>query len=62
MEGLEFIPLLEERFDLVIRKEAMETQEMQMLLRVLRSPAFRSEIAAFSGNDYRDLGKVIMEV
>ena len=62
MEGLEFIPLLEERFDLVIRKEAMETEEMQKLLGILRSPAFRSEIAAFSGNDYRDLGKVIMEV
>ena len=62
MEGLEFIPLLEERFDLVIRKEAMETEEMQKLLGILRSPAFRSEIAAFSGNDYRDLGKIIMEV
>ena len=62
MEGLEFIPLLEERFDLVIRKEAMETQEMQKLLGILRSPAFRSEVAAFSGNDYRDLGKIIMEV
>ena len=62
MEGLEFIPLLEERFDLVIRKETMETEEMQKLLGILRSPAFRSEIAAFSGNDYRDLGKVIMEV
>ena len=62
MEGLEFIPLLEERFDLVIRKEAMETEEMQKLLGILRSPAFRSEVAAFSGNDYRDLGKIIMEV
>ena len=62
MEGLEFIPLLEERFDLVIRKEAMETEEMQKLLGILRSPALRSEIAAFSGNDYRDLGKIIMEV
>ena len=48
--------------DLVIRKEAMETEEMQKLLGILRSPAFRSEIAAFSGNDYRDLGKIIMEV
>jgi len=62
MEGLEFIPLLEERFDLVIRKETMETEAMQTLLNVLRSPAFRNEIASFSGNDYRDLGRIIMEV
>ena len=38
------------------------TEEMQKLLGILRSPAFRSEVAAFSGNDYRDLGKIIMEV
>ena len=62
MEGLEFIPLLEERFDLVIRKELLETEEMQTLLRVLRSAAFRSEVTSFSGNDYRDLGKIILEV
>ena len=62
MDGLEFIPLLEERFDLVIRKEALETPEMQRLLQILQSSDFRSEIASFSGNDYRDLGKIIMEV
>ena len=32
------------------------------LLKVLNDPAFRKEIAHFSGNDYRDLGKIITEV
>ena len=26
------------------------------------TPVFRREVTHFSGNDYRDLGKVIMEV
>ena len=62
IDGLDFIPLLEERFDFVIKKEMMETESVQKLLAVLRSPAFRREVSHFSGNDYRDLGKIICEV
>ena len=62
IENLDFIPLLEERYDFVIKKELMETPAVQKLLKVLKRPAFRQEIALFSGNDYRDLGKIISEV
>ena len=62
IEDLDFIPLLEERFDFVIKKEMMETPAVQTLMRVLQMPAFRKEIAHFSGNDYRDLGRIITEV
>ena len=62
IENLDFIPLLEERFDFVIKKEMLETEPVQKLLKVLNMPEFRKEIAHFSGNDYRDLGKIITEV
>ena len=62
MENLDFIPLMEERFDLVIKKEFLETEPVQKLIRILNDPVFRKEIAHFSGNDYRDLGKIICEV
>lgn len=62
IEGLDFIPLLEERFDLVLRKDAMENPAVVRMLEILSSPVFRREVAPFSGNDYRDLGKIIMEV
>ena len=62
IENLDFIPLLEERYDFVIKKELMETEAVQKLLKVLKSPAFRQEIDLFSGNDYRDLGTIISEV
>ena len=62
MDGIDFIPLLEERFDLVIPIAAMETPAVQTMLSILRSDAFFKEIQPFSGNDYRDLGRVITEV
>ena len=62
IDNLDFIPLLEERFDFVIKKEMMATEAVQKLIKVLNDPAFRKEIGHFSGNDYRDLGKVITEV
>ena len=62
IENLDFIPLLEERFDFVIKKEHMHTTPVQKLLEILNSPVFRREAEHFSGNDYRDLGMIILEV
>ena len=62
IENLDFIPLLEERFDFVIKKEILETAAAKKLMKVLLDPAFRKEISHFSGNDYLDLGKIICEV
>lgn len=62
IDGLDFIPLLEERFDLVVRKAFLETEEAQSMLKILRSAAFQKEIRQFSGNDYRDMGKIVAEV
>ena len=53
---------MQERFDLVIKKEMLEAEPVRKLLGILNSPVFRREVAHFSGNDYRDLGKIIMEV
>ena len=62
IEGIDFIPLMEERFDLVIRKDALSLPAVQKMLAIIRSDAFQKDISAFSGNDYRDIGKVMMEV
>ena len=62
IEGLDFIPLMQERFDLAVHKEFLETDEGETLLEILRSEAFKKEILPFSGNDYRDLGRIAAEV
>ena len=61
IEGLDFISLLQERFDLVVHRELLESSEGEELLEILRS-SFRKELRHFSGNDYRDLGKIVAEV
>ena len=62
IDGIYFIPLVEERFDLVFKKSELEREPVQKLIELLQQPAFRRELAGFSGNDYRDLGRIIMEV
>ena len=61
MEGIEFIPLLEERVDLALRRDSLENEAVKTLIKLMVSKEFRKEAARFSGNDYRDMGK-IMEV
>lgn len=62
IEEIDFIPLMSERFDLVIKKEMLEHAAIQTLLKILNDKTFRKEISQFSGNDYRHLGKIIGEV
>ena len=62
IDGLDFIPLLEERYDLVLRRDAMDTPAVEAILEILRSAAFKKEIRHFTGNDYRDMGKIVAEV
>ena len=62
IDGLDFIPLLEERYDLVLRRDAMDTPAVEAILEILRSAAFKKEIRHFTGNDYRDMGKIVSEV
>lgn len=61
-DQLEFVPLQTERYDMIIKKEMMNSPEVSTMLQVLNSREFRKEISAISGNDYRDMGKIVAEV
>ena len=62
MEGIDFIPLMEERYDIAVKKARLDSPPVQKLIAVMNQPAFRRELSRFSGNDYRDSGKIIQEV
>lgn len=62
IDGLDFVPILEDRVDLVVRKDICGTDEFELMADILSSTAFRREIACFSGNDYRDTGKLMAEI
>jgi molybdate-binding protein len=54
--GLDFIPLLSERYDLVIRKADLNVPGVQALLDTLGRAAFRRELEGLGGYDTRSAG------
>lgn len=59
--GLEFINIGEERYDLCIPAEYLETPYIQRLLQVMSLPEFKNEVIKLGGYDLRDSGKVVSE-
>jgi putative molybdopterin biosynthesis protein len=56
---LDFVPLLKERYDLVIPREHYESPLMQPLLDMLRGPDFRTQVEALGGYDTSQMGEVV---
>ncbi len=56
--GLPFVPLLRERFDLLVWRRAYFEPPFQALLRLCRSEAFAARAAALGGYDVSGLGEV----
>lgn len=61
VQDIQFIPLQQERYDLVIRKEDAEKLPFAVLLAVLRSNEFHKEIAGIGGYDVSNTGKIMAE-
>jgi molybdate-binding protein/DNA-binding XRE family transcriptional regulator len=59
--GLDFIPLAEERFDLVVAKELSSDPRIVRLLETMASRPFRREMESLGGHVTRDAGKLIAE-
>ena len=47
--GLDFIPVGEEEYDFVMRRESLEMPEVKCFLKLLGSPAFRSKLEELGG-------------
>lgn len=57
--GLDFVPLIEERFDLLVDRKAWFDTPFQQFLQFCGSPGFKSRVEATTGYDTRSLGKVV---
>ncbi len=57
--GLDFVPLLKERYDLVIPAEYYESPLLKPLLEVIRGTDFRAKIEQLGGYDASEMGKVL---
>jgi putative molybdopterin biosynthesis protein len=59
--GLDFIPLANERFDLVIPAENYTTPTVKTMLEVLNSAEFKSDVIKMGGYDVQETGKIIYD-
>jgi putative molybdopterin biosynthesis protein len=57
--GLEFVPLREERYDLVIPAAEVEKAPVRAMLDALNSGSFAREISQFCGYDTKPMGRVV---
>jgi putative molybdopterin biosynthesis protein len=58
---LDFVPLFQERYDLVIPSQYAGTDLLSPLYEVLAAPAFRNAVAGLPGYDVSLMGRVILE-
>lgn len=62
VQGVDFIPLQVERYDLVIRKDDADKPVFQALIATLRSKAFLNEVMGIGGYDLSKTGQIVDEV
>jgi putative molybdopterin biosynthesis protein len=58
---LDFVPLFNEQYQLVIPREHYESPALELLLQIVRDRAFGAEVAALGGYDVTDMGRVVAE-
>ena len=59
---LDFIPVVEEQYELVIPRPELEKPGIALLLETIRSPAFRERVSALGGYDPSRSGELRAEL
>jgi putative molybdopterin biosynthesis protein len=59
--GLEFVPLFQEHYQLVIPREHYTSEVLAPLLEIIRDPLFQAEVDALGGYDTSEMGRVVWE-
>lgn len=57
--GLDFIPLIRERFDMLVSKDRFFTRGIQVLLGIVGSREFRERVDSLGGYDVTESGRII---
>ncbi|MGE3910689.1 MAG: molybdopterin biosynthesis protein [Chloroflexota bacterium] len=59
---LDFVPLMQERYDLVIPRAVYESDLLAPLLALIRGSEFRRQVEALGGYDVSQMGEVVAEI
>ena len=61
VDNIEFIPIKKERYQLIIKKDDLNTYEVMTMLKIIRSATFKKEFGNIGGYDITDIGKIVAE-
>ncbi|HEV2219219.1 MAG TPA: substrate-binding domain-containing protein, partial [Casimicrobiaceae bacterium] len=56
---LDFVPLAQERYDIALSRDMLQSARGLLLLGVLRSRSLRREAGRYAGYDLRDCGRIV---
>lgn len=59
VQGIDFVPIQEERYDLVIRESDLKYPIYKLIVNTIQSEEFKKEIASMGGYDLKDIGKIL---
>jgi len=57
--GLDFIPVCQERYDILIPEEAFETPFIQRILKIIQQRAFKERVEDMGGYSASDAGRLM---
>lgn len=60
VEGIDFIPLKQESYDIVFRADDLKRKEYQKLVEIIQSEQFKKEVEAIDGYDVTGIGERLM--
>lgn len=61
VKGIDFIPLQEERYDLIIKKVDFSKPPFQAIIEIIRSEKFKLELEGLGGYNLAEIGKIVAE-
>lgn len=59
VEGIDFVPLQKERYDLVVKQENFDSRSVRTMMSILESGMLREEFASLGGYDTSDMGRIM---
>jgi len=62
VDNIDFIPMKKERYDLVVKKEYIDSHEVSTMMNIINSAAFKQEFANIGGYDTSGMGNIIAEI
>ncbi|SFT21661.1 helix-turn-helix transcriptional regulator [Paenibacillus sp. BC26] len=60
--GVDFVPLLQERYDLVMLKRPDNLRWIEAVVQILQSDAYQNELRSIRGYDLRESGRVLLDM